>query len=144
MSKMMKASKNNGFTLIEVLIVALIMGILSSIALPMYQEYLLRAKLTEGITSLANVRGKIEQYFQDNNTYVGACSSTAILSVFTDLKYFTITCSNLTDSTYTITATGSGFQYNLDQSNLRTTTQVPDGWSTSATCWTTNKSGKCQ
>lgn len=134
----------NGFTLMELMIVVVIIGILYSIALPSYQEYILRSQATEGISSLANMRVKMEQYFQDNRTYSGACVDGTLAALPSNLNNFTLTCSNLSDEEYTISAEGVGFTYTLDQSNQRATTSSPTGWTTSDSCWIISKSGACQ
>jgi type IV pilus assembly protein PilE len=136
--------KKNGFSLIELMMVVAIVGVLASIALPSYTDYILRSKITEGISSLASMRVKMEQYFQDNRTYDGACVAGTIAAKPTNLQNFTISCTNLTDTTYAITATGLGFTFTLDESNNRATTTVPSGWTTNDKCWVTNKGGSCQ
>jgi type IV pilus assembly protein PilE len=136
--------KKNGFSFIELMVVVVIIGILSSIALPSYRDYVLRSQMTEGISSLGSMRVKMEQFFQDNRTYDGACVAGTIAAKPTNLNYFTINCSNLTDETYLITATGLGFTFTLDETNQRSTSTAPDGWTTNDTCWVTNKSGTCQ
>ena len=60
-----------GFTLIELMIVVAIIGILASIAIPQYSDYVKRGKAAEATSNLATLRIKMEQCFQDNlNTAV--------------------------------------------------------------------------
>lgn len=140
----MRLKFSKGFTLIELVVVMGIVGILTSIAVPAYRDYILRGQLTEGVTQLADMRVKLEQYFQDNRTYVGACVAGTLAPLPTGLRSFVLTCPTLTASTYIIDATGLSFDYTIDQSNARNTISVPTGWTLTAGCWVVKKSGDCQ
>ncbi len=137
-----------GFTLVELLVVVAIVGILAAIAVPQYSDYVTRGKLAEATATLSQHRVKMEQYFQDNRRYTGACAAGTIAPLPTG-RYFTYTCPTLTDTTFTIVATGiaaqgtADFIFTLDQNNARATTGAPTGWVTSGTCWITNKAGGC-
>lgn len=141
-----------GFTLIEVMIVVAILGFLAAIALPAYTDYITRSKVSEAIANLSDMRAKMEQYFLDNRTYVGACQAGTIapLPSGENAKYFDYTCPERTATTFTVTATGKasqalgGLAYSIDQSNRRTTDGVPAGWTAPATdCWALKKNGSC-
>ena len=142
---------NNGFTLIELLIAVVIVGILSMIALPAYNDYVVQGKIPDATSNLATKRVQLEQFFQDNRTYVasGATSPTtnACTADTTTSQYFDFSCSASTATTYTLQAAGkssmAGFTYTLDQSNAKATTAVPTGWTTNAACWVTKKGGAC-
>jgi len=138
-----------GFTLVELLIVVAIIGIIAAIAVPQYGDYVTRSKLTEATATLSEHRVKMEQFFQDNRTYVNACAAGSIAATPTG-RYFTYACSNETTTTYTITATGvaaqgmNGFVFTINQANARGTTSVGTGWAGAGmTCWITNKAGGC-
>ncbi len=136
--------KNKGFTLIEVLITITIVGIITAIATPLYTDHIIRSQASEGVLALSDFRVKLEQHFQDNNTYEGACGSSGLAKIPTDLKYFTITCEELTQDGYLLKAQSKDFTYLVDELNNKETTVAPKNWATSDSCWITSKGGQCR
>ena len=61
--------KQQGFTLIELMIVIAIVGILAAIALPAYQDYTVRAKVSEGLVAAAEAKTTIAEYYSANNYF---------------------------------------------------------------------------
>jgi type IV pilus assembly protein PilE len=126
-----------GFTLIELMIVVVVIGILASIGIPAYGDYVTRGKLVEGTSALSDGRVKMEQYFQDNRTYVGGIAPA-------DTTNFTYAPSHLSATTYTITATGKGnlsaYSYTINETNTKAS-NTP--WGNSTTCWIMKKGDAC-
>jgi len=59
--------KQQGFTLIELMIVVAIIGILAAIAIPAYQDYIVRSKVTEMMTAGSACKASVSEYAQTNN-----------------------------------------------------------------------------
>jgi type IV pilus assembly protein PilE len=143
----MKSAK--GFTLIELMIVVAIVAILASIGIPAYNDYVIRGKLAEAYANLASQRVKLEQFYQDRRTYIGACAAGTVAPPL-PINNFSYTCT-LADQTYTIDAVGDstkgvgGFQFRIDQSNVKSTVAVPTHWNLPSTnnCWARRKDGTC-
>ena len=71
LTKKRHISTQNGFTLIELMIVVAIIGILAAIALPQYQNYIARAQTTRVINELAQLRMTVEECLQTGRSIIG-------------------------------------------------------------------------
>ncbi len=140
-------NRPRGFTLIELLITVAVVGILAAIALPSYNQYVMRGKLTEAYSNLLAMRVQAEQWFQDNRMYSGMPCAT------TNARYFAYTCPVQTATAYTIQAAGvggsdvDGIAFTIDQSNARATVvtgaAAAKGWAGNGGCWIVRKNGGC-
>ena len=140
--------KQRGFTLVEIMIVVAIIGILSAVAIPMYTSYMVRGKLVDAQSTLTTARVAMEQYYQDNRTYVSTASKTspcpAATTYFTytcapQANYFLITASNVANQGL---GAANSYAYTIDSSNAKTTTRFA-GAGSSATCWISKAGQSC-
>ncbi|MBA5688778.1 type IV pilin protein [Rugamonas apoptosis] len=134
----------NGFTLIEVLVTVVIVGILMAVAMPAYNDYVIRGRLTEAFSALGAAQPAAEQFWSNGRTYVGFDT---VVNFPAATANFTYALSGASASAYTLTATGigkmAGFVYTIDQNGTRATTASPAGWGTNGTCWVDHKGGSC-
>ena len=78
--------KQQGFTLIELMIVIAIVGILAAIALPAYQDYTVRAKISEAMANLAEGKTSVAEYYAANGRVPANANQAGItVNVDTDI-----------------------------------------------------------
>ena len=150
--------RQRGFTLIEIMIAIVVVGILTAIALPQYNEYVRRSRIVDMTSNLNDFRVRMEQFFQDRRTYANGGACGAQLPPVAVPATFTYTCViGGGGLSYVATATGAGsmagFGYNITVDptlagvgTVRTTVSVPGSWSplpSPNTCWQTRKGGYC-
>jgi prepilin-type N-terminal cleavage/methylation domain-containing protein len=73
----MKRSIQKGFTLIELMIVVAIIGILAAVALPAYQDYTVRAKITEGLSLASGLKTAVTEAFNNQGVRSMLCGNDA-------------------------------------------------------------------
>lgn len=153
-----------GFTLIELMIVVAVVAVLAAIAIPSYTDYITRARFAEATSALANLRVKMEQYYQDNRRYsTDAAGATCGIPggntpTVGDAKYFTYTCTpsgvNAAGAqAYLISAAGigslQGLTFSINQSNTKATAVAASstiekaGYTANGGCWILKKPNQC-
>lgn len=135
---------NRGFSLIELMIVVAIIGILATIAVPSYKQYVIKAQRKEAMAALQGLAQSMERYYAQGNTYkrsaAGDANSGAPQYFSTKSPVdggsatYNLTIENADDTTYTLRATP-----------IAGTTQANDGKleldSTGARRWDRNNNG---
>lgn len=156
--------RQKGFTLIELMIAALVVGILAAIAMPAYANHVRKARILEAVANLESTRSAMLHYYDDSRTYssvrpAAEDAPTCGASMPAATKYFNFQCKvdhvdamgNATE--FEITAAGigdmAGFNYSIeDEGERESNIQAPAtglGWSNPSPnkCWTTGPGGAC-
>jgi len=81
-----------GFTLLELLVVVLIIGILAAIALPQYKKAVLKSRATEAISILKAIQGAQQRYFLSNGSYLHDTTDLTPLDIEIKEGYYRFYC----------------------------------------------------
>lgn len=105
--------KSKGFTLLEIMIVVVIIGVLAAIAIPTYQDHVLRSNRTEGQALLVEAAARQERFFTQNNRYAATVG---------DLGYST---ANSANNLYqlNIALTGGNMEFTLTAQPINSQTR---------------------
>lgn len=115
----MAQNHHRGFTLIELMIAILIIAILAGLALPSYQESVIKSRRAEAKSALMDLQNRMERFYIDRNTYANACitgvntcsaSNSVLGSANTENGYYRLSISNASATGYTLTAAPQGAQ----------------------------------
>lgn len=131
MSGSLHLHAERGFTLIEAIIILVVLGILSAIAIPSFSRYSSRGHLVEAANALIDYHARMERFHRERGSYARAGECGAALPA--NLSAFALQCKVGADGrTYIATATGvgttAGFVYTINQSNVRATVALPESW----------------
>lgn len=111
--------RNRGFTLIEVLITVVIVGILAAIALPAYKNQIQKTRRSDAKSALVGAAEQMERYFTERGTYATATlGSGGIYPNTTQNGFYTLSFAGLSATTYTLRATPTGAQVGDPCGNL--------------------------
>jgi type IV pilus assembly protein PilE len=133
--------QTSGFTLIELMIVIIIVGILTTIALPAYQDYVRKSRRAEVIALMLDLQLTQEKFRANNISYASSLAAMGVTTAYVanqvDSSFYTVSTTSSTNNSYTITAVAAGNQTKDTQNGTQCITLRINQSNTKspANCW---------
>jgi len=127
--------KNVGFTLIEVMITVVIVGILASIAYPNYTQFVAKGARADGLAGVMHVANLQEQYYLDHRSFATDMKKLGLNQDpwVVENNYYEVD-TTLSGDNYTVTATAVGVQATRDAA-CATISLTSTGTKSPTECW---------
>ena len=129
--------RQQGFTLIELMIVVAVIAILAAIAIPNYLEQTRKGRRADASRSVGEYQLAMERWRAENPSYANCSGSGCGSGTYPSLPtsdFYTMASSGVSATGYTITATPAGRQVGDRCANLSATNLAKPTWSGEASC----------
>ncbi|MBP7665588.1 MAG: prepilin-type N-terminal cleavage/methylation domain-containing protein [Burkholderiaceae bacterium] len=111
MTRLPARRSHRGFTLVEVMIAVVVVGLLSALAYPSYQAQVAKSRRTDAKQSLVELSQKMERFYTERGTYVGATlGATGLYPLVTSGGYYDLSITAQTLDGFTVKAAPRGTQ----------------------------------
>lgn len=128
--------KNRGFTLIELMIVVVIMGVIAAIAYPLYTDYVLSSRRAVAVKALTELSSRMQRHWQNRipRSYPATVASVGMAST-TEGNHYTLQIASSSTTSFTVQAVAIGSSPQANDSGCTTMTLSATGQKTPAKCW---------
>lgn len=119
---------NQGFTLVELMIVVAIIGILAAVAMPSYQDYTARSQMVEALNLLSGVKTPVGDYYSNFGSFPVGTDFAVTVPQQSGKYVATMTAAVVSDYEVTVTMKSAGVSPGILGKELQLTTSNAQSW----------------